>query len=135
MRTILTLALCIAIPTAAAQTINRCTVKGKVVFTDQPCSQAMDRPIAYGTSSTNATGQISDQELARQHDERVAQRDRDQATERIAAQSQVDTKNGECARMRTDRDQILRLPIPQQRTEPWRGQMEFIRARMSYLHC
>ncbi|AXW59651.1 DUF4124 domain-containing protein (plasmid) [Ralstonia solanacearum] len=45
MRTILPLLICLAIPTAAAQSINRCRIDGKTVYTDQPCGASLQRQV------------------------------------------------------------------------------------------
>lgn len=55
MRTILPLLVCVAIPTAAAghDFVNKCVVKGKTVYTDHPCTGAMQR-----TAPENDTSQV-----------------------------------------------------------------------------
>lgn len=49
MRTILPLLVCLAIPTAAAQSVNTCKVNGKTVITDKPCDRAMEATMEFGT--------------------------------------------------------------------------------------
>lgn len=57
MRTILPLLVCIAIPTAAAQTVNTCKINGKTVITDKPCDRAMEATIEFGTPAERAQKQ------------------------------------------------------------------------------
>ncbi|CAJ0709541.1 hypothetical protein LMG7143_01121 [Ralstonia thomasii] len=57
MRTILPLLVCIAIPTAAAQTVNTCKINGKTVITDKPCDRAMEATMEFGTPAERAAKQ------------------------------------------------------------------------------
>ncbi|WP_064297722.1 DUF4124 domain-containing protein [Ralstonia solanacearum] len=146
MRNIITLGACLAILTsgAHAQTVNRCAIKGRTVFTDQPCSQAMDAPpLVHGSdgqrsqemAAAASRNRAAEEQLARQHDERLVQRDREQENERNAMRYQATVVNNECRDLKARRDQILRLPVTQQQLSPWRDTMNDIRKRMSELHC
>jgi hypothetical protein len=57
MRTILPLLVCIAFPTAVAQTVNTCKINGKTVITDKPCDRAMEATIEFGTPAERAAKQ------------------------------------------------------------------------------
>ena len=57
MRTILPLLVCLAIPTAEAQTVNTCKINGKTVITDKPCDRAMEATMEFGTPAERAQKQ------------------------------------------------------------------------------
>ncbi len=57
MRTILPLLVCLALPTAVAQTVNTCNINGKTVNTDKPCDRAMEATIEFGTPAERAAKQ------------------------------------------------------------------------------
>ncbi|WP_247318436.1 hypothetical protein [Ralstonia pseudosolanacearum] len=105
MRTILPFLICIAIPTAEANA---------QYLTPRPDPNA---------------------ELARQYDQRMAQRDREQEAERTTLSQQAAETQNECNRLRNERNNIQRQAIPIQQTEYWRNEMNRIRVRMSQLHC
>lgn len=145
MRTIVTLLACIAIPTAAAnaQYLNKCIVEGQRVLVTGDCPKTMKEFWSVPAQGTTAARSMPVQqvrpdpnaELARQYDERMAQRDREQEAERIAISQQAAATQNECNRLRNERNNIQRQTIPIQQTEYWRGEMNRIRARMNQLHC
>ncbi|WP_232314046.1 hypothetical protein [Ralstonia sp. A12] len=135
-------------PTAAPPTgVNKCVINGQTVYTEAPCGQAMralaGNPAAQPLGNARqremeeaaAAAKRAEEQLARQWDQRMAQRDRDQAAEQIAIQQQVSAVNAECARLKTDRDGILRLSVTTQQMSPWRDNLNYIRKRMNELHC
>lgn len=77
----------------------------------------------------------AEEQLARQWDQRMAQRDRDLADEAIAVQQEVNSLNARCSRLKADRDNILRLSVTTQQMSPWRDNLNYIRKRMNELHC
>ena len=97
----------------------------------QPPSNARQREMEEAAAAAKRT----EEQLARQWDQRMAQRDRDQAAEQIAIQQQVSAVNVECARLKADRDGILRLSVTTQQMSPWRDNLNYIRKRMNELHC
>lgn len=134
-------------PAAPPAGVNKCVINGQTVYTEAPCGQAMRTlvgnapPEAPGTASQReieeaaAAAKRAEEQLARQWDQRVAQRDRDLAAEQIAVQQQVGAVNAECARLKADRDGILRLSVTTQQQPPWRDNLNYIRKRMNELHC
>ncbi|QKL71641.1 DUF4124 domain-containing protein [Ralstonia solanacearum] len=130
-----------AIPTAAAQSINRCRIDGKTVYTDQPCGASLQRQVErVEPTPQQAPRRMSDAEhnnlgLAEQWDRRMTQRDRDLANEQATMQYQATAVNNECQALRARRDQILRLSVTRQQQYPWRDTMNDIRRRMNQLHC
>ena len=134
-------------PTAPPAGVNKCVINGQTVYTEAPCGQAMHAlggiPPAQLPSNARqremeeaaAVAKRAEEQLARQWDQRIAQRDRDQAAEQIAIQQQVSAVNAECARLKADRDGILRLSVTTQQMSPWRDHLNFIRKRMNELHC
>lgn len=133
-----------AVPPAG---VNKCVINGQTVYTEAPCGQAM-RALAGNTPAqpvgsarqremedAAAAAKRAEEQLARQWDQRMAQRDRDQAAEQIAIQQQVSATNAECARLKADRDGILRLSVSTQQMSPWRDNLNYIRKRMNELRC
>ncbi|CAJ0703512.1 hypothetical protein KXR69_23895 [Ralstonia holmesii] len=138
-------------PTARATTpaagVNKCVINGQTVYTEAPCGQAMRALV--GNASTEAPSNArqremeeaaaaakrAEEQLARQWDQRMAQRDRDLAAEQIAVQQQVSATNAECARLKADRDGILRLSVTTQQMSPWRDNLNYVRKRMNELRC
>nr|CUV53504.1 conserved exported protein of unknown function [Ralstonia solanacearum] len=141
MRTILPLLICLAIPTAGAQSINRCKIDGKTVYTDQPCAGSLQHQVERAEPAPQqAPRRMSDAEhnnlgLAEQWDRRMAQRDSDLANEQVAMQYQATVVSNECRDLRARRDQIQRLPLTVQQLDPSRSEMNRIRLRMNQLHC
>lgn len=133
-----------AVPLAG---VNKCVINGQTVYTEAPCGQAMHAlvgnvpPDSPGNDRQRemeeaaAAAKRAEEQLARQWDQRMAQRDRDMAAEQIAVQQQVSAVNAECARLKADRDGILRLSVTTQQLSPWRDNLNFIRKRMNELHC
>ena len=134
-------------PAAPPAGVNKCVINGQTVYTEAPCGQAM-RALAGNTPAqppsnarqremeeAAAAAKRTEEQLARQWDQRMAQRDRDQAAEQIAIQQQVSAVNVECARLKADRDGILRLSVTTQQMSPWRDNLNYIRKRMNELHC
>lgn len=134
-------------PAAPPAGVNKCVVNGQTVYTEAPCGQAM-RALAGNTPAqpignarqremeeAAAAAKRTEEQLARQWDQRMAQRDRDLAAEQIALQQQVSAVNAECARLKADRDGILRLSVTTQQMSPWRDNLNYIRKRMNELHC
>ena len=134
-------------PTAPPAGVNKCVINGQTVYTEAPCGQAM-RALAGNTPAqppgnlrqremedAAAAAKRAEEQLARQWDQRMAQRDRDLAAEQIAIQQQVSATNAECARLKADRDGILRLSVTTQQMSPWRDNLNYIRKRMNELHC
>ncbi|CBJ41542.1 hypothetical protein [Ralstonia solanacearum] len=127
--------------------VNKCVINGQTVYTEAPCAQAMRALV--GNAPAQAPGNArqremeeaavsvrrAEEQLARQWDQRMAQRDRDLAAEQIAVQQQVSAVNAECARLKADRDGILRLSVTTQQMSPWRDNLNYIRKRMNELHC
>ena len=134
-------------PAAPMAGVNKCVINGQTVYTEAPCGQAMRTLV--GNAPTDAPGNArqremeeaaaaakrAEEQLARQWDQRMAQRDRDLAAEQGAVQQQVSAVNAECARLKADRDGILRLPVTTQQLPPWRDNLNFIRKRMNQLRC
>ncbi|ATG21264.1 hypothetical protein CO705_01195 [Ralstonia pickettii] len=138
-------------PTARATTppagVNKCVINGQTIYTEAPCGQAMRALV--GNASTEALGNArqremeeaaaaakrAEEQLARQWDQRMAQRDRDLADEAIAVQQEVNSLNARCSRLKADRDNILRLSVTTQQMSPWRDNLNYIRKRMNELHC
>lgn len=136
-----------ALPTAPPTGVNKCVINGQTVYTEAPCGQAM-RALAGNTPApvpgnarqremedAAAAAKRAEEQLARQWDQRMAQRDRDLAAEQIAVQQQVSAVNAECARLKVDRDSILRLAVTTQQQSPWRENLNYLRKRMNELHC
>ena len=134
-------------PAAPPSGVNKCVINGQTVYTEAPCGQAM-RALAGNTPAqpignarqremeeAAAAAKRTEEQLARQWDQRMAQRDRDLAAEQIAIQQQVSAVNAECARLKADRDGILRLSVTTQQMSPWRDNLNYIRKRMNELHC
>lgn len=138
-------------PTARATPpadVNKCVINGQTVYTEAPCGQAM-RALVGNAPAAEASGSVrqremeeaaaaakrAEEQLARQWDQRMAQRDRDLAAEQVAVQQQVSAVNAECARLKVDRDGILRLSVTTQQLSPWRDNLNFIRKRMNELRC
>ncbi|WP_231887635.1 hypothetical protein [Ralstonia mannitolilytica] len=133
-------------PTARATTppagVNKCVINGQTIYTEAPCGQAMRALV--GNASTEALGNArqremeeaaaaakrAEEQLARQWDQRMAQRDRDLADEAIAVQQEVNSLNARCSRLKADRDNILRLSVTTQQMSPWRDNLNYIRKRM-----
>jgi hypothetical protein len=127
--------------------VNKCVINGQTVYTEAPCGQAMRalvgntpaQPIGNARQrdmeAAAAAAKRAEEELARQWDQRMAQRDRDLAAEQIAVQQQVSAVNAECARLKVDRDGILRLSVTTQQQSPWRDNLNYLRKRMNELHC
>jgi len=127
--------------------VNKCVINGQTVYTEAPCAQAMRSLV--GNAPAEASGSArqremedaataakrAEEQLARQWDQRMAQRDRDLAAEQIAVQQQVGATKMECARLKADRDGILRLSVTTQQQSPWRDNLNYIRKRMNELHC
>ncbi|MCL9846055.1 hypothetical protein [Ralstonia solanacearum] len=127
--------------------VNKCVINGQTVYTEAPCAQAMRALV--GNAPAQAPGNArqremeeaavsarrAEEQLARQWDQRMAQRDRDLAAEQIAVQQQVSATGAECARLKADRDSILRLSVTTQQQSPWRDNLNYIRKRMNELHC
>lgn len=135
-----TIAACLACASswANSQPINRCTVGGKTVYTDQACDGQVQRTIERARPAPTqgkSQADLQDEELARQHDQRLAQRDRDLESERIALQQQTNATNSECKRLKGERDGIQRMSLGQQQLDPWRSTLNRIRRRMNELHC
>lgn len=134
-------------PAAPPAGVNKCVVNGQTVYTEAPCGQAMralvDNASAEAPSNARqremeeaaAAAKRAEEQLARQWDQRIAQRDRDLAAEQIAVQQQVSAVNAECARLKADRDGILRLSVTTQQLSPWRDNLNYIRKRMNELRC
>ncbi|WP_343548993.1 hypothetical protein [Ralstonia sp.] len=138
-------------PAARANTppadVNKCVINGQTVYTEAPCGQAMRALV--GNAPTDAPGNArqremeeaaaaakrAEEQLARQWDQRMAQRDRDLAAEAAAVQQEVNSINAQCSRLRMDRDSILRLSVTTQQMSPWRDNLNYIRKRMNELHC
>jgi hypothetical protein len=138
-------------PAARANTppagVNKCVINGQTIYTEAPCGQAMRALV--GNAPTEAPGNArqremeeaaaaakrAEEQLARQWDQRMAQRDRDLAAEAVAVQQQVGAVNAECARLKADRDGILRLSVTTQQMSPWRDNLNYIRKRMNELRC
>jgi len=134
-------------PAAPPIGVNKCVINGQTVYTEAPCGQAM-RALAGNTPAQQlgnahqremedaaAAAKRAEEQLARQWDQRMAQRDRDLAAEQIAVHQQVSAVNAECARLKADRDGILRLSVTTQQMPPWRDNLNYIRRRMNELHC
>ena len=132
-------------PAAPPSGVNKCVINGQTVYTEAPCGQAMRalvgntpaQPIgnARQRDMEAAAAKRAEEELARQWDQRMAQRDRDLAAEQIAVQQQVSAVNAECARLKADRDGILRLSVTTQQLSPWRDNLNYLRKRMNELYC
>lgn len=138
MHKLLPLLLSIAIPAATAQSINRCKIDGKTVYTDLACGASLESSIKRAEPApprTISTADSQDQQLARQYDQRMAQRDRDQSDERFALQQQTIATNSECSRLRNQRSSIQRQPASAQQSEYWRSEMRRTADRMNQLHC
>lgn len=133
--------------TAPAAGVNKCVINGQTVYTEAPCTQAMqalvDTTPAQTRSSARqreideaaAAAKRAEEQLARQWDQRMAQRDRDLEAEQVLAQQQVSTTNAECRSLKAQRDNILRLSVTTQQQPPWRDNLNYIRKRMNELHC
>ena len=134
-------------PAAPPAGVNKCVVNGQTVYTEAPCGQAMrtlagNAPIDAPNNARQremeeaaAAAKRAEEQLARQWDQRMAQRDRDIAAEQVAVQQQVSVTNAECARLKAQRDSILQLSVTTQQQRPWRDNLNFIRRRMNELHC
>ncbi|MGA4215222.1 hypothetical protein ACI2UO_25745 [Ralstonia nicotianae] len=133
-----------AVPLAG---VNKCVINGQTVYTEAPCAQAMRALVGnapaqapanarqHEMEDAAAAAKRAEEQLARQWDQRMAQRDRDLAAEQIAVQQQVSATNAECARLKADRDSIFRLSATTQQQSPWRDNLSYIRKRMNELHC
>ncbi len=127
--------------------VNKCAVNGQTVYTEAPCEQAVRALIGSAPTAapSNArqremdeaavAAKRAEEQLARQWDQRMAQRDRDLEAEQIAIQQYVSTTNAECSRLKAQRDSILRLPVTTQQQYPWRDNLNYIRKRINGLHC
>ena len=134
-------------PAVPSTGVNKCVINGQTVYTEAPCGQPMRAPVgntpAEMTKNTRqremeeaaTAAKRAEEQLARQWDQRMAQRDRDLAAEQSAVQQQVSAINAECARLKTDRDSILGLSVTTQQQYPWRDNLNYIRKRMNELHC
>ena len=138
-------------PTARATTppagVNKCVINGQTVYTEAPCGQAMRALVGNAPTETPgnarqremeeaaAAAKRAEEPLARQWDQRMAQRDRDLAAEAAAVQQEVNSINAQCSRLRMDRDSILRLSVTTQQMSPWRDNLNYIRKRMNELRC
>lgn len=134
-------------PVAPPTGVNKCAINGQTIYTEAPCGQAMralvgsappgaaDNARQREMEEAAAAAKRAEEQLARQWDQRMAQRDRDLAAEQIAVQQQVSATNAECARLKANRDGILRLSVTTQQLSPWRDNLNYIRKRMSELHC
>ena len=134
-------------PASPPAGVNKCVINGQTVYTEAPCGQAMRALVsnapaeapdnAHQREMAEAAAAVkrAEEQLARQWDQRMAQRDRDLAAEQIAVQQQVDGTNAECARLKADRDSILRQSVTTQQQSPWRDNLNYIRKRMNELHC
>jgi len=128
------------------------TASGETVYKKTPCPQAPRIAIINQTvrppqpqplidtrqreiNAAAAASKRAEEALARQWDARMAQRDRDQAYERLAAQQQTAASNGECTRLREQRSNIQRMAIPAQQDQYWQNEMNRIRSRMNQLYC
>ncbi|MEF9385063.1 hypothetical protein V4890_05425 [Ralstonia solanacearum species complex bacterium KE056] len=137
----------LAQPAAPVAGVNKCVINGQTVYTEAPCAQAMralvgaaptQAPSSAGQREMNegaAAAKRAEEQLARQWDQRMAQRDRDLETEQIIAQQQVSATNAECRNLKVQRDSILRLSVTMQQQYPWRDNLNYIRKRMNELHC
>lgn len=134
-------------PAAPLAGVNKCVINEQTVYTEAPCAQAMRAPAGNAPTEAPsnarqremeeaaAAAKRAEEQLARQWDQRMAQRDRDLAAEQIAGQQQVSATNAECTRLKADRDSILRLSVTTQQQSPWRDNLNYIRKRMNELHC
>ncbi len=132
-----------------APTVHKCEVHGHTIYTEEPCQQAVSAIVSQAstppTATANATqpqvedsaaaARRADEQLARQWDARMEQRDRDIATEQVAVQKQASAITAQCNQLRAQRDNIQRMAIPVQQYDYWRNQMNAIRMQMSQLHC
>ncbi|CAM2286101.1 hypothetical protein EPIRMAN_GEN20615_13055 [Ralstonia mannitolilytica] len=113
MRTILTLLVCLAIPTAGAQSINRCQIGGKVVYTDQACGSSLQRQIERADPAPQQLPRrMSDAEhnnlaLAQQWDNRMAQRDRDLASEQAPMTAKANANAATCAAWKQEKESAV----------------------------
>lgn len=135
--------------TPQQRAIYKCDVRGHTIYTEEPCQQTFNAIVGQMTpqsaAPTNVTqpqvedsaaaARRADEQLARQWDARMAQRDRDIATEQVVMQSQANAINAQCNQLRTQRESIQRMPLPYQQSSPWREQMNDVRIRMNQLHC
>ena len=127
--------------------VNKCVINGQTVYTEAPCAQAMRSLV--GSAPAEAPGSArqremedaaaaakrAEEQLARQWDQRMAQRDRDLVAEQIAVQQQVSALNAECRDLQVRRDSILRLSVTTQQQYPWRDELNYVRKRMNRLQC
>ncbi len=97
----------------------------------QTPSNARQREIEEAAAATKR----AEEQLARQWDRRMAQRDRDLEAERVVVQQQVAATNAECRNLKAQRDSMLRLSVTTQQQYPWRDNLNYIRKRMNELHC
>lgn len=127
--------------------VNKCVINGQTVYTEAPCGQAMRALVSNAPTEAPgnarqremeeaaAAAKRAEEQLARQWDQRMAQRDRDLAAEAVTVQQQVSSVNAECARLKADRNGILRLSVTTQQMPPWRDNLNYVRKRMNELHC
>ncbi len=126
------------------------TASGETVYKDKPCPQTARVAIIRSVqpqpqplvdvhqreiNAATAANKRAEEALARQWDARMAQRDRDIASERISVQQQTAANNSECSRLREQRSNIQRMAIPAQQDQYWQNEMSRIRARMNQLYC
>ncbi len=113
MRTIVPLMLLLAIPTAEAQSINRCKIGGKVVYTDQACGTSLQRqidpaePAPQQVPRRMSDAEHNNLEMAQEWDRRMAQRDRDLATEQASTSAKQNAAAANCATLRQEKEAVL----------------------------
>ncbi|MDC6178916.1 hypothetical protein [Ralstonia solanacearum] len=134
-------------PAAPVAGVNKCVINGQTVYTEAPCMQAMRALVGTAVAQTPsnarqreieeaaAATKRAEEQLARQWDQRMAQRDRDLEAERVVVQQQVAATNKECRNLKAQRDSMLRLSVTTQQQYPWRDNLNYIRRRMNELHC
>lgn len=110
MRAIVPLLLLLAIPTAEAQSINRCQINGKTVYTDQPCGTSLRRQIDPAEPAPQqlprrmSDAEHNNMEMAEQWDRRMAQRDRDLASEQASISAKQNAAGAACAALKQEKE-------------------------------